>query len=228
MENLLLLHGAIGTAEQLKPLAEALSANYKVHTLDFSGHAGKPLGHGGFSIELFANDVLSYIEYKGLGKVAVFGYSMGGYVAMYLARHYPARIGKVVTLATKFQWDEAIAAAEMKMLIPEKIEEKLPAFAETLRTRHLPADWKVVLRKTAEMMEHMGADNPMRIADYTHIQAPVLVLLGDRDKMVSLVETVNVFKALPVAQLGILPATPHPIEQVDLAALVPVLTRFLG
>jgi len=227
METLLLLHGAIGAADQLQPLAQALSGPYNVHTIDFSGHGGQPFAEEPFSMKLFARDVLSYIEQHNLQRVAIFGYSMGGYVGMYLARHYPEKISKVVTLATKYNWDEAIAAKETQMLVPEKIEQKLPAFAATLSERHAPNDWKEVLRKTADMMIGLGADNVLKGDDYPGIGMPALLLLGDRDKMVTLDETLAVYKALPQSQLGILPGTSHPIEQVDTELLATIVKGFI-
>lgn len=226
MQPLLLLHGAIGASTQLQPLAQSLSANHKVYTLDFSGHGSNVIGDEPFSIRIFAQDVLQFLEQQQLSKVFIFGYSMGGYVAMYLAKHHPEKIDKVITMATKYQWDGAIAAREIQMLNPEKIEQKLPAFAETLKQRHT-SDWKQVLANTATMMTALGTNNPLKTEDYSTITTPTLLLLGDRDKMVTLDETVAIYKTLPTAQLGILPATPHPIEQVDIAILTFMIDAFL-
>ena len=44
-------------------------------------------------------------------------------------------------------------------------------------------------------------------------------MLGDRDKMVSLDETVAVYKSLPNAEMCVLPNTPHPLEQADTGLL---------
>eukprot|EP01035_Chromulina_nebulosa_P018803 gene18803-24570_t len=214
MKTLLVLHGAIGAAVQMGPLADALRAHYHVHVLDFSGHGGRVIGDAPFSIELFARDVLSYMEFHGLARVSVFGYSMGGYVGMYLARHHADRVERVMTLATKYWWDEAVAAKEVLMLNPDKIVAKLPVYAGTLMQRHEPQDWKQALHKTADMMLAMGAHNPLSMDDYAQIDKPCLILMGDRDKMVTLEETLQVYKAVPGAQLGILPGVPHPIEQV--------------
>jgi pimeloyl-ACP methyl ester carboxylesterase len=227
MQNLLLLHGATGAASQLKPLAEQLSDNYQVYSLDFTGHGGREDGGSPFSIEMFADDVLQFMAQNNLDQVSVFGYSMGGYVGMYLAKSFPARLQKVVTLATKYQWDETIAAKEIQMLNPEKIEQKLPVFAQSLMERHALTDWKDVLKKTAEMMVSLGADNPLKTTDYTTINTPCLLMLGDRDKMVSLEETISVYKSLPNAQMAILPHTPHPIEQVDTQLLTFLIRKFL-
>ncbi len=225
--ELILLHGAIGSRSQLESLAETLRQKYIVHLLSFSGHGGLPLPSEPFSISLFADDVLAYMDAHGIAQTSIFGYSMGGYVALYLAKHFPARISKIITLATKFSWDDTIAANEVKMLDPEKIEQKLPAFAASLRDRHAPTDWKLVLKFTAEMMLAMGADNPLKLEDYGTLHHPVLVMLGDRDKMVSFEETVAVYKALPNAQLCVLPGTGHPIELVNLDFLNQAMLGFL-
>ena len=227
MQHLLLLHGAIGGKDQLQPLAELLNSNFIVHTLSFSGHAGNDIPDEPFSIEFFANDVLQYLYQQNIEQVNVFGYSMGGYVAFYLAKHKPEKILKIVTLATKVDWDEAIAAKEIKMINPDILKQKVPAFAAQLAKRHAPNNWKIVLQKAAEMLENLGRNNTLKTQDYSSINTPCLLLLGDRDKMVTLNETVAVYKQLPNAQLGLLPNTPHPLEQVDASLLSFLILRFL-
>lgn len=61
---------------------------------------------------------------------------------------------------------------------------------------------------------------------YPEIDIPILILLGDGDKMVTLDETVNVYKLLPNAQFGVLPNTPHPIEQVNVKMLLMFFRSF--
>lgn len=228
MPTLILLHGAVGAADQLAYLKENVSQDFDVHVINFSGHGGLPYPDTGFSIETFAQDVLLYMKQHHIPKASFFGYSMGGYVAMYIALHYADKVEKIATLATKFHWDAPTAEKEMKMLNAEKIETKLPAFAQTLKQRHSPNDWKEVLSRTAAMLENMGRKNPLSLDDYTFIQTPCLTMIGDRDKMVSLAETVDVFKALPQAQMAVLPHTHHPIEQINNAALIFLLKQFLA
>ncbi len=226
--DILLLHGAIGAAAQLAPLSQYFTEGNTIHLIDFTAHGNRPASNAQFSIGLFANDVLAYLDSHNIRKAAIFGYSMGGYVAVYLAKHHPDRIEKIITLATKYSWDEATAAKETQMLNPEKITQKLPAFAETLEQRHASNGWKTVLARTAAMMLEMGADNPLKQEDYATINHPTLIMLGDRDKMVTLEETVAVYKALPNAQLCILPKTAHPIEQVHVAQVANIALEFLG
>ncbi|MEZ5015862.1 MAG: alpha/beta fold hydrolase [Flavipsychrobacter sp.] len=219
MQPILLLHGAIGASDQLLPLKEILADSYNVHTLDFSGHGGQPFPQEPFSIGLFAKEVVDYLDKEQIQSIDIFGYSMGGYVALYMAKHYPDRVGKIVTLATKFYWDVPTAEKESKMMNALVIKEKVPAFAATLAKRHAPNSWEEVLEKTKEMLQGLGEQNAMSIEDYKLVNNFVLILIGDKDKMVTLEETLDVYKNLPNAHMGVLPNTQHPIEQVDIGFL---------
>jgi len=228
MRHLLILHGAIGAKDQFSALAAGIGDTFKVHLFNFSGHGGNRDTDEAFSIDLFAKEVIEYLDANGIARVAVFGYSMGGFVGMYLAKNYPQRIEKLITLATKFYWDKATAEKEIKMLDPDKIEQKLPEFAKTLSHRHGPNDWKALLRKTADLLISLGENNPLKNKDFQDITRPVLIMIGDRDKMVGLDETVTIFKAVPGAWLAVLPSTPHPIEQADMDIILFNIRRFLS
>ena len=223
MKTLLLLHGALGAASLFDGLKPLLQDKYELHTLDFSGHGPAAEDPESFTIPAFADDVLHYMKTNNLDSVSIFGYSMGGYVALYLAKNFPEKVVEIVTLATKFQWDEATATKEAGMLNADKIEAKVPQLANALKERHINKDWKQLLNKTADMMIAMGKNNPLQQEDYTNITQPITLLLGDRDKMVSLEETVAVYKSLPNAKMGMMPGTPHPLEQVDSQ----LLSRFI-
>lgn len=225
MNPLLLLHGAIGSSAQLKPIAAALT-DREVHALDFSGHGGKPI-NGVFSIERFAADVLDFLDANHVAQADFFGYSMGGYVALFLAHTHPRRVGRILTLATKFEWSPEIAAKEIKMLDPEKITEKIPAFAAELEKRHTPNDWKQVLSQTAELMTGLGHENRLPAHDLASIAQTVRLMIGDRDTMVTLEETISVYRLLPNASLAVLPMTPHPIEKIAIDRLVQEIKSFI-
>jgi pimeloyl-ACP methyl ester carboxylesterase len=180
-----------------------------------------------FSIPYFADNVFDYIKENNIEQVSIFGYSMGGYVAMYLARHYPQLINRIITLATKFHWDEVVAAKETKMLNADTMVEKIPAFAKQLEQRHSPNDWKTILDKTKEMLLGLGKNNTLKLEDYGHITIPCLLLLGDKDKMITYAETVAVQQALPNGEFKLLPDTGHPIEQVNTNLLSSLIKEFL-
>ncbi|AWI26254.1 alpha/beta fold hydrolase [Flavobacterium pallidum] len=224
MQHLLLLHGAIGAKEQFDTLVQQLEGKFTMHTMNFSGHGGTVMP-GSFSIKGFAKDVADFLAAKNLQSINIFGYSMGGYVALYLAKEHPQLVDRIFTLATKFEWTPDIAAKETRMLDPDKIAEKIPAFANTLEKRHYPNDWKTVMTATAEMMINMGNENPLP-GDFKDIGIPVRISIGDSDAMVTLEETIAVYRQLPNASLMVFPGTHHPIEKVDVTVLAIALENF--
>ncbi|HEY6901090.1 MAG TPA: alpha/beta fold hydrolase, partial [Puia sp.] len=222
--HLLLLHGALGASDQLKPLAAELQQEgYTLHTPDFPGHGEAPFPDKPWSIPSFADEVLAYMDKRNIQQASIFGYSMGGYVGMYLAGHHGERVHRLVTLATKFHWDPAAALSETQKMNPKKILEKVPTFVQALEQRHTQKDWKEILKRTADLLTGLGEKPSLIPEDYPAITTPSLLLLGDRDRMVSLEETIAAYKNLPNAQLGVLPATPHPIEQVNTKLLAHLL-----
>lgn len=225
MRDLLLLHGAIGSQAQFAPLIDALQNRYRIHTLNFSGHGGTAIT-GDFSIARFADEVRAYLDANRIDAIDIFGYSMGGYVALHLAKTHPERIGRVFTLATKFEWTPETAAREIRMLNADKIVEKIPAFAAELEKRHAPQDWKAVLARTVAMMIGLGDRNPLTVDDLERIPHTVRLAVGDKDQMVSLEETAAVYRRLPHASLCVFPDTPHPIEKVDAERLARELEEF--
>jgi hypothetical protein len=136
-----------------------------------------------------------------------------------LAAKESCKIEKIITLGTKLLWTPEIASKEVKMLDPAIIDEKVPAFAKELNQRHQPADWKQLVLKTAEMMTDLGEKQYLNDSMINNISVPVKLMIGDKDKMVSLNETVDVFKKLKDGSMSVLPSTPHPIEKVNMDRL---------
>jgi len=223
--DLILLHGALGSRDQFAELKKLLETNFNIFTFNFEGHGGKHSSNE-FSTQLFAENLLKFIGENNLKGCDIFGYSMGGYVALELAFKHHGLIKKIITLGTKFKWDKASAEQEAKMMNPEIIEKKIPHFAATLKERHKPEDWKVIMSKTAQLMLNMANGNAMDFSDFEKINNDVLIMIGDQDKMVTREESEKVSRLLPNGKYLILENTPHPIEMVDSVKLSDVLRNF--
>lgn len=229
MRKLLLLHGALGSKDQFNGLIRKLNGSFEVHAINFAGHGGKEIPEEPFSMEMFSGEIISYLNDNSIDEIDVFGYSMGGYAALCSALKYPGRIRKIFTLATKFEWTLAIAEREVKMLDAAKIKEKVPQFASELAKRHGEDKWEFILRKTAEMMKELGrlggnlSGYPLKLEN---INSEVLIGIGDRDKMVSLEETISAYRSLANGKLVVLPGTPHPLEMVNTEKLTEEIISF--
>jgi len=226
--DLVLLHGALGAGSQLDALAAALSPWCRVHQLDFEGHGGAPPRGRPFRMRHFAENVVERLDAVRVGPAHLFGYSMGGYVALQLALEHPERVERVATLGTKFRWAPETAAREAGRLDPSAIRARVPQFADALAARHERAGgWEAVLARTADLLRDLGERPLLTDAALARVAQPVRVIVGDRDATVTVDESTAVADALERGSLTVLPDTPHPIERVDVAALAAVLAEFL-
>lgn len=223
--DLLLVHGALGSAAQLAPVAQAFTntrAYRSVQTIELPGHGASPLAPGqGFDMPTFAEALADEIRARDVQRPLVFGYSMGGYVALLLAAQRPGLLAGIVTLGTMLHWTPDVAAGAVRRLDPAVLRVKVPAFAALLEARHAQAGgWEAVLGHTAALLNGLGASPPLTDAVLRTVPCPVHLLLGDRDDSVSLEDATRAATHLPHARASLLADTPHPIEQVPLEALV--------
>ena len=214
-DRLLILHGALGSAHQFTEIADRVSANgVKVDILEFVGHGRQPDIDGAWTMDAFVDQLEAYFDANTWTHARVFGYSMGGYVTLELAKRRPDLIERLLTLGTKLEWSVQGAQHEIRMLDPEKIAAKVPHFAQDLARRHGEQHWKTVLNKTADMMLDLGDRPRLTPETMNAVQCPVRFMLGDRDEMVTLEETRRFQQATPGSELSVLPCTRHPIEKV--------------
>lgn len=223
-QPLIFLHGALGNIDQFNELTSLLGDDYDIHTFNFSGHGGRVCSEP-YSIHTFAHDVAVYVDSNDIPKADLFGYSMGGYVALKYASEFPDRVNRIMTLGTKFDWTPATAAREVKMLNPEIIMEKVPRFAEILMRRHGPESWRGVLQRTAEMMLRMGDGE---ILNFNTISIPheALICVGTEDNVVTIEESKNIAETLPNSRLQVITGIKHPIEQVPVDVLARLVKSF--
>lgn len=225
MTPILLLHGALGSASQFDALLPHLLPERRVFALNFPGHGGSPTDEP-FSMQRFSDFVLHFLKKENLSQADIFGYSMGGYVALYLAWKNPERVRRIFTLGTKLDWSPETAAGMNRMFDPEKIEAKVPQFAETLAKTHAPLDWKEVCRNTAAFLDDLGNGKGIPQKAFGQIACPVTIGLGELDNVVTHEESRAVATALPNGRFEILAGCKHPIEQVDFVLLAERLRKF--
>ena len=226
--DLILLHGALGDAGQLVPLATRLGDSRRVSVLELEGHGATPLRRRPMSIESFAADVIAELDRRDIARADFFGYSMGGYVALYLAATAPERVNRVATLATKLAWTSEIAARETAMLDSATIRAKVPKFAAALEARHTGAGWETLLASTAELLHELGARPRLTDEVLASIAQPVRVGVGDRDVTVTIEECAAAVRQLRSGELEVHPRTSHPFEKAPIDRIARSLVEFLG
>jgi pimeloyl-ACP methyl ester carboxylesterase len=225
MKNIILLHGALGFEGDLDRLAIALSSKgVQVHQFNFTGHGNEAFSQN-FGISQFVDELQTFIRANKLIKPAVFGYSMGGYVALKLASIHCEIMGKVITLATKFDWSPKVIARESGMCDKEFLQDKAASFFARLQKNH--REWEKLLVRTGEMITNFATENVLDDKVLKSITTPVLLGLGDNDKMVTVEETLVVRKHISQSAMYMLPNTKHPLESVPVKLLTEVIVDFI-
>lgn len=93
--DLVLLHGLFGQGTNLRSVARALEADFRVHCLDLPDHGRSPWLTAA-SLATYAAAVRGWMDQNELTAAHILGHSLGGKVAMELALTEPARVERLV------------------------------------------------------------------------------------------------------------------------------------
>lgn len=223
---IIFLHDALGVSRDLAPLMGLMhEKGYTTLSFNFAGHGVGAQAPEEFRIDFFARELESFIKQHQLVNPIVFGYSMGGYVALYHKANYEdSPISQIITYGTKFNWSEKAVARELPMLDPVHLQEKFPQFANTLKEKH-GETWKHILRSTAHMMQNLEKLDGLTKSDLHDVTIPVTLILGDQDRMVSTEETTLTASWLKHAQFKTLAHSKHELERSNLKELSEIITE---
>jgi pimeloyl-ACP methyl ester carboxylesterase len=215
---LLLLHGGLFNIDlQFGQLLPGLAATRQVIAADFQGHGrtgdiDRPLT----SADL-ASDVVGLLRHLGIAQADVFGFSVGGAVALHLAIKHPALVRKLVVSSASFHPDgdrpeggEAVETVTVDAIAGTPME-------QDYRAKSPNPD------KLQDLLDKLGRFDAgftgWADADIQGIAAPTLLTIGDcdavrLDHMVRFLQLrggdVNGdFVGVPASQLAVFPGTTH-------------------
>jgi pimeloyl-ACP methyl ester carboxylesterase len=214
---LVLVHGGLASSAEWEPVARELAHGFRVITPDSRGHGRSTNPSGKLSYPGIADDLAALIAALGLRRPVVGGWSDGGQVALELGARHPDTAGALIVGAAYPDFSaRGLRDAHRSLLgadeagIPdlEQLDAQLGEFAEPIKSSHPGGaeQWKALVHQTAPMWLDYPGLGP---DDLRAIQAPVLVLAGDRDELVPLDLTVSLYRALPGADLAICPHADH-------------------
>lgn len=227
--DIVVVHGALGSASQMQPLVDALQAQASfasVTSVELPGHGDTPVApNAPFDMTTLAQAIGAHNTRAAISKPIVFGYSMGGYAALWLEHLSPGTVGGIVTLGTMLQWTPAVARSAAARLDAQMMRSKVPAFADVLARRHTGCGgWEPMLQRTSSLLLGLGDNPPLSNDVLATIACPVHMLVGDRDDSVTLDDTVRATAQMPHGRASMLPDTPHPIEKVSLETITRAVT----
>lgn len=230
--SLLLVHGAGMHARWWDPLVSVLAARYRLIVPDLRGHGESDWAEPpAYMIEDFAGDLAALLDHLDVRRAAIFGHSMGGRVAAWMAANMSERAWACGLLETRLSalsqdridaWRGTRAgkgarqgfATRAEALAKFRITPDEPGIAQAIR-EHLAehavederGEW--FLRFDRGVLQLDGS----RIADFfpllRRITCPTLIVRGQSSTVLGESGCAAMVQTLPRGELALLPGGHH-------------------
>lgn len=241
-EPLVLLPGGFMTVEAMGEIVPQLAATRRVIGVELQGHGHTADIERPLRFELMAGDIAALIRHLGLEQADIFGYSLGGGVALRTAIQHPEVVCKLALASTAFKrdgWYPEVLAGMLSISV--ETFAGTPIHEAYLKTSPRPEAWPTFVAKMRQLL----SEDYDWAAGVAALKTPTLILVGDADSL-RLAHVVEFFgllgggqgdgdmTGLPPSQLAVLPATTHvgwapPYHGIMTRTelLLPIITEFL-
>jgi len=221
---LVVLHGLLGSHQNLLPACRAFAKHFQVFALDQRNHGHSP-HHDVMHYEAMANDVTRFMDKHNLATAHVLGHSMGGKTAMQLALHHPDRVAKLVVVdmsprAAGPRFARLLQA--LRALEPARLQSRQEADTrlaatvtdETVRRFLLknlvPTDgggyrWRIHLEAIAGNYDRLREP----VDGASPFTGPTLFLRGEKSDYIGADDVAEIHRLFPSAEIAVVPGAGH-------------------
>ncbi len=210
---LVMLHGATSLARiDFAPQRALFTRAFRVYTPDARGHGRTRWDAAdGFRADWLVDDALAFVDAVHLETFHLLGFSMGAMTALRLACRVPDRIRTLVVAGITTE-REPRASVARRLMDPARIDARDPGWAEDLDELHGPGQgagaWRRLLPAIAADVAEQSLLTPR---DLRRIEAPALVMAGDRDPFVPVDHAWGLQRQLRDGRLLIVPDCGHEV-----------------
>ena len=235
----IMLHGYTDSSFSFSRALPLVDQGRRVYALDQRGHGDSERPEGNYALGDFAADVLAFMDELELERATIVGHCMGSLVAQRVALDAPQRVGRLVLVSSMTSVRSIEGMSELRQAV-ESLDGEVPAefardFQESTVYSPLPADFmdgvvaeslKLPARVWRAVLEGLLADE--HTSRLGRIEAPTLILYGERDALLSRAEQDALLSALPNAALKVYPETGHSPQWERPERFVNDLEAFIG
>jgi pimeloyl-ACP methyl ester carboxylesterase len=214
---LILLHSGTAASNEWGALIPFFGRYFHVLAPDCRGHGHTDNPDGELSYRLMAEDTLAFSRAVDLERPAVCGWSDGGHIALEMGIRHRDAIQALVVGAAGYRISEESFAEYREVGFEgpgqvnfEKIEQEMPEAVKYWRATHGKARWKPLLTQLSQLWF-----NPLeyKARHVRGIEAPVLLVAGDRDHTFPVEEALDMYTHLCQGELAILPYADHALRE---------------
>lgn len=200
-EPVVLLHGAIVDSRCFAGNLDALAGSFRLYLPERRGHGHTPDPGGPLSPQVMAADTVAFLRTAAGGPATLVGYSAGAVVALLTALARPDLVSRLVLISGAFHQDGVLLPPATPADIPQVIYDQ---HAEV--SPDGPGHLTSVIERIAASAE--AGDLALTTAELKAVGCRTLVLVGD-DDAVAMEHTLELYRALPDAELAVVPGTTH-------------------
>lgn len=199
-DPLVLMHGGLTDSRDFGGNLDELGNRFRLYAPERRGHGHTPDVEGPLTIELMSQDTIAFLETI-VGRPAhLVGYSAGAMVALRVVVARPDLVNKLVLISGAFSSDGMIirpsADGEPPPQLVAAYASVSPDGADHFRT--------IIVKIARSASEEAG----LTPDELNTVECQTLVMLGD-DDIVSLEHNVQLYRAVPNAQLAVVPSASH-------------------
>ena len=205
-QPLVLLHGGLADARFFQPNLPALAEHFHLYTPERRGHGHTPDVEGPITYQLMTDDTIAFLETVVSQPADLVGHSDGAFVAMQVAMQRPELVRRLVMISGGFN-KAGEAAPDAEWNVDQLAEFLGPAYGEV--SPDGIDHFKVVATKIGEMA---AVEPNLQASELAKVTCRSLVMFSD-DDLVTLAHAVEMYDALPNAELAIVPGTSHFLSQ---------------
>ncbi len=237
------IHGFPFNKSSWLPQIGGLGKTYRSLAIDLRGYGDSEAGTDNFSIDLFASDLLQFVEALKLDSPVLCGLSMGGYIAMNAVNRSPEKFKALVLADTQCIADSE-EGKEKRFKTIEKIEsEGLQTFADgfvqnvfnknSLEAKKQAVDdvrkmitgtKKETVTKTLKAL----AERKETCTGIKKLKLPALIICGKDDNVTPLSQSELLNNSIVGSKLQIIENAGHLSNLEQPEEFNKVLTDFLG
>lgn len=114
--TILFVHGLLMSGDMFTAQIAALTAEYRCISLDLRGQGRSEISDTGYDMDSLAKDVVALIQHLKSGPCHFVGLSMGGFIGLRLAIHYPRLLLSLALLDTSADPEPAASARKYRIM----------------------------------------------------------------------------------------------------------------
>ena len=203
--------------------------DYHIIAPDFRGFGNSSPGYRQPSIELFTQDIKILMQHLGIEKANICGLSLGGYVALHIAKTDPGLIQSLMLCDTQCRNDTKLEMTARYKKVDDIIAYGLHYFSEVMLPKLLSVQsmqfnqglirkLKAMIysgRKEAIVFTIMALARRSDTCSFLEsIDKPSLILVGEQDKITPVKEAVFLHKHISNSMIKVIPQAGH-LSNVD-------------